>query len=99
MASRWNDLGEIVRAERARKHLTQKELAGMVKASPATISAIENDSRNITLFTLLRILDALDIKYDIGGKIKSGQNGSTEVPEQDIMDVIGSFLRKQRKVG
>jgi transcriptional regulator with XRE-family HTH domain len=96
VTSRWEELGKTVRAERARKGLTQKELAELIGSSPATISNIECNMRNLSLDTLIRVLDALDIEYDIGGYIKSGQGGSDG--DTTIIRTIEKLL-DGRKVG
>jgi len=53
--------GEIIRNERKKKHLTQKELAEMVGTTQAALSAYENNTMVPSLGTLGLICDALDI--------------------------------------
>jgi len=55
-------IGGIVRRARIQKRLSQKELACKVSMKQPDISMIEEGKKNITLGTLIRIGNALDIK-------------------------------------
>ena len=54
-------IGELVREYRLSKELTQQELAEKSDLSLPFINLIENNRRNISVDTLLKILSAMDI--------------------------------------
>ena len=55
------DLGEIIRNERKKKHLTQKELAELIGTTQPALSAYENNTMVPMYGTLALIADALDL--------------------------------------
>lgn len=54
-------IGELVREYRLSKELTQQELAEKSDLSLPFINLIENNRRNLSVDTLLKILSAMDI--------------------------------------
>ena len=54
-------IGELVRDYRLSKELTQQELAEKSDLSLPFINLIENNRRNLSVDTLLKILSAMDI--------------------------------------
>lgn len=54
-------IGELVREYRLRKKLTQQELAEKSDLSLPFINLIENNRRNLSVDTLLKILSAMEI--------------------------------------
>ena len=54
-------MGELVREYRLSKELTQQELAEKSDLSLPFINLIENNRRNLSVDTLLKILSAMDI--------------------------------------
>ena len=54
-------IGELVREYRLSKELTQQELAEKSDLSLPFINFIENNRRNLSVDTLLKILSAMDI--------------------------------------
>jgi transcriptional regulator with XRE-family HTH domain len=54
-----------VAAERARRGLTQAELAGLCATTQSAVARIERGSRPPRLDTLLRIANALDCELDV----------------------------------
>lgn len=55
-------IGELVREYRLSKKLTQQELAEKSDLSLPFVNLIENNRRNLSVDTLLKILTALDIE-------------------------------------
>lgn len=55
-------IGELVREYRLSKKLTQQELAEKSDLSLPFINLIENNRRNLSVDTLLKILSAMDIE-------------------------------------
>ena len=55
-------LGEVIRAERERKGILQKNLSVEASLHPTYICAVENGSRNLTISSLVRIASALETK-------------------------------------
>lgn len=57
-------VGKKIRSIRKRKGLSQLQLADMVKVSPPYISCVENDVKNASIETLVRIANALQVSID-----------------------------------
>jgi transcriptional regulator with XRE-family HTH domain len=56
--------GKRVREAREARHWTQEELADRSGLTSVQISRVERGAREIRLTTLLRLIDALDVKPD-----------------------------------
>lgn len=61
-------IGNLIRSERRRKALSQQVLASMSGLRQASISAIENGSPNTKLQTLLTVLSALGLEFQIASR-------------------------------
>lgn len=55
-------IGKLVREYRLKKNLTQQELAELSDLSLPFINLVENNKRNLSVDTLLRILQAMEIE-------------------------------------
>jgi HTH-type transcriptional regulator/antitoxin HipB len=64
----------LIRGERKRKELSQKELASMAGLRQASISAIENGSPNTKLQTLLTVLLSLGLEFQISSRTTGDWN-------------------------
>lgn len=58
-------IGKRIKKLRLRKNLTQKQLAKELNVSKSTISYYEKGERNISLETLIQIVDFFDIDIDV----------------------------------
>src|SRR6478609_547393 len=58
-------IGGMIRQARKQRHLTQEELGKLVGVQKAQISKLENNARNITIETLLKIFQALKAEVNI----------------------------------
>lgn len=58
-------IGEIVRDARLSRGLTQKELAERLNVSQQAISSIEAERSAPTVYTLLRIGEALEMRLNV----------------------------------
>ena len=56
-------LGDTIRAYRQQKGLSLETLKGLTNLSPSYLAQIERGERNVTVLSLIRIADALDIPY------------------------------------
>ena len=54
-------IGKNIRRDRTHKELSQAELAALLKVDKAYISRIENGQKNLTISSLEKIADALDV--------------------------------------
>lgn len=55
-------IGKLVREYKLKKNLTQQELAELSDLSLPFINLVENNRRNLSVDTLLRILQAMEIE-------------------------------------
>ena len=55
-------IGKLVREYRLKKNLSQQELADLSELSLPFINLVENNRRNLSVDTLLRILQAMEIE-------------------------------------
>lgn len=55
-------IGKLVREYRLKKNLTQQELVELSDLSLPFINLVENNRRNLSVDTLLRILQAMEIE-------------------------------------
>ena len=60
----YKGLGDQIRAERLRLHLTQAQLAEDVDISDTYMGAIERGERSLTLDTLVRLVNRLGVTVD-----------------------------------
>jgi len=58
------ELGNNIRAERNRKHMSQDELANKIGVQSPHISKIENGHSDIKFTTLVGILKVLDLPFE-----------------------------------
>ena len=64
------NLGKMVKRERRRQNLTQRELADLAGLSRAIVLKLENHSSDIKLSSLLKIMNFL--RLDLALKVKEG---------------------------
>lgn len=60
----YRKLGERIREERLRLHLTQAQLAEAIDISDTYMGAIERGERSLTLDTLVRLVTRLGVTVD-----------------------------------
>jgi len=60
----YKRLGERIREERLRLHLTQAALAESIEISDTYMGAIERGERSLTLDTLVRLVNRLGVTVD-----------------------------------
>ena len=58
-------LGQMIRATRVRRNLTQEQLGQLVGVQKAQISKLEKNANNVTVDTILRIFHALKAKVNV----------------------------------
>jgi DNA-binding XRE family transcriptional regulator len=57
-------LGEMIKQARQERHLTQSQLGEMIGVQKSQISRIENNAKNVTIETILRVFRALKAKVN-----------------------------------
>jgi HTH-type transcriptional regulator/antitoxin HipB len=67
-------IGNLIRGERKRKAMSQKELASRAGLRQASVSAIENGSPTTKLQTLLAVLSTLGLEFQISSRSTSDWN-------------------------
>lgn len=66
-------LGAYIQDARARKGISQQQLAEVIGKQQKTISSIEQGSDGTKLETLLLVLAALDLNIEISARTKASQ--------------------------
>lgn len=64
-------VGEIIKKARQKKQLSQKELAQAAGMSQQLVSFLENGYFNVSLSTLKKILDVLELEFSITQKVSA----------------------------
>jgi transcriptional regulator with XRE-family HTH domain len=59
------DLTEQISVRMKEKGMTRAKLAGLLGVTPAAITKLLNGNSNFTLKTLLKVADALDLKFNV----------------------------------
>ena len=65
------EIGHRLATLRRKRKLSQTQVAAALKMSPATISRLEHNARNVTIETLLKVARALGAALDI--RLKTAQ--------------------------
>jgi len=66
-------LGEMIKKTRKERNLTQSELGEMIGVQKAQISRIENNARNVTIETILKVFKALKAKVNFNVELIEGE--------------------------
>ena len=66
-------LGEMIKQTRKERHLTQSELGEMIGVQKSQISRIENNAKNVTIDTILRVFRALKAKVNFNVELLDGE--------------------------
>lgn len=68
-------LGDLIRDVRKERNLTQTELGELVGVQKAQISKLENNTKNVSLGTLLKVFEALQAKVWVRVEVRDGEVG------------------------
>ena len=85
----YKGLGERIREERLRLHLTQAQLAEAVDISDTYMGAIERGERSLTLDTLVRLVNRL------GGTVDYLLADSVSDSDTNIMEQFKQIIDQQ----
>ncbi len=66
-------LGEMIKQARKERNLTQSELGKMIGVRKSQISRIENNAKNVTIATILRVFRALKAKVNFNVELIDGE--------------------------
>ena len=66
-------LGEMIKQARKERNLTQSELGKMIGVQKSQISRIENNAKNVTIETILRVFRALKAKVNFNVELIDGE--------------------------
>ncbi len=66
-------LGELIRQTRKERHLTQSQLGELIGVQKSQISRIENNAKNVTIETILRVFGALKTKVSFNVELLDGE--------------------------
>jgi len=60
-------LGDMIKAVRKERHLTQEQLGDLIGVQKSQISKLERNTRNVTIETILKVFKALktNVKFSI----------------------------------
>ena len=62
---RMDILGSMIKEARQRKKLSQEQLGALIGVQKAQVSKIENHTKSNRIDTIIRVLNALDIKVKL----------------------------------
>ena len=62
---RMDILGTMIKEARIRKKLSQEQLGALIGVQKAQVSKIENHTKNNRIDTIIRVLNALDMKVKL----------------------------------
>lgn len=65
-------LGEMIKETRKERNLTQSQLGEMIGVQKSQISRIENNAKNVTIETILRVFKALKAKVNFNVELLDG---------------------------
>ncbi|HNP19493.1 MAG TPA: helix-turn-helix transcriptional regulator [Fulvivirga sp.] len=57
-------IGNMIKAARKERHLTQEQLGNLIGVRKSQISKLENNAKNVTVETIIRVFDALKAKVN-----------------------------------
>ncbi|CAM3642683.1 helix-turn-helix transcriptional regulator [Pontibacter korlensis] len=57
-------IGDMIRAARKERNLTQEQLGQLMGVKKAQISRLENNATNVTIDTILKVFNALEAKVN-----------------------------------
>lgn len=108
----YKRLGERIREERLRLHLTQAQLAEAVDISDTYMGSIERGERSLTLDTLVRLVNRLGVTVDylladavpetdsnILDQFKQIVDGQPLERKQMALDVLRTIFSNFEKIG
>ena len=55
-------IGDMIKTARKERHLTQEQLGALIGVRKSQISKLENNARNVTIETVLKVFNALKAK-------------------------------------
>ncbi|OFY32922.1 MAG: transcriptional regulator [Bacteroidetes bacterium GWF2_38_335] len=66
-------IGEMIKQTRMERHLTQSELGDLIGVQKSQISRIENNAKNVTIVTILKVFNALKAKINFDVELLDGE--------------------------
>jgi len=66
-------LGAMIKQARKERNLTQSQLGELIGVQKSQISRIENNTKNVTLETILRVFKALKAKVNFNVELLDGE--------------------------
>jgi len=69
---RMEVLGDMIKAVRKERHLTQEQLGALVGVQKSQISKLEKNTKNVTIETILKVFNAL--KASVKFSVKMNKN-------------------------
>jgi DNA-binding XRE family transcriptional regulator len=57
-------IGDMIKTARKERHLTQEQLGELIGVRKSQISKLENNAKNVTIETILKVFEALKAKVN-----------------------------------
>ncbi|MDA1061198.1 MAG: helix-turn-helix transcriptional regulator [bacterium] len=57
-------IGDMIKTARKERHLTQEQLGDLIGVRKSQISKLENNAKNVTIETILKVFEALKAKVN-----------------------------------
>jgi len=70
---RMEVLGDIIKAVRKERHLTQEQLGELVGVQKSQISKLERSTKNVTIETILKVFNALKANVKFSVQMSQGE--------------------------
>ena len=65
-------LGDMIKSVRKERHLTQEQLGKLIGVQKSQISKLENNTRNVTIETILKVFNAMKANIKFSIEMKDG---------------------------
>ena len=66
-------IGDMIKTARKERHLTQEQLGEIIGVKKSQISKLENNAKNVTIGTLMKVFEALKAKVNFNVKLMNNE--------------------------
>ena len=66
-------IGDMIKTARKERHLTQEQLGEIIGVKKSQISKLENNAKNVTIGTLMKVFEALKAKVNFNVRLMNNE--------------------------